>query len=582
MKRKLWSLLLCTVLLSGGLYGCGTGKISDSSACPYEETIVVDVFDSLANFQGIQSGWFAKIVKDKFNMELNIIAPNVSGGGETLFETRCAAGNLGDLIICTAENGTLEELISSNLIIDMSEYLSDKQIMRYKYTIDLLNDDLGENCIYAIPSEISLQSATTPAEGLDPTFGPYLRWDLYEQLGCPEIGTLEDLLPVLKQMQELYPETESGQKTYGFSFFSDWDGNLMNAAKQPCCFYGYDEFGFLLAKADGSDYQDIADSDSLYMRVLKLYFDANQLGLVDPESRTQNYDQFYQKYVDGSILYCPWPWLCQSAYNTTDHMNQGMGYMMSVIQDMQIFSYGCNPEGNQKTVICIGSNARDPERLADFIDWLYSPEGIMIGMAQEKDGTAGPQGLCWDMDENGEPYLTDFGTETFLNGGSVVPDEWGGGTWKDGISALNYKPISRLDLTPEGFPYYYALWDSVCSKNLSSLEESWQTYSGASNAVEYLREHDLLLVAPGTGYVAPRESSEITAIRSQCRNVITDYSWKMVFAEDEDEFYALMTEMQNKLHALGYEQVCENDLANAKAQNEARMAAAAAVLEQTE
>ena len=138
---------------------------------------------------------------------------------------------------------------------------------------------------YAIPSEISLQSATTPAEGLDPTFGPYLRWDLYEQLGCPEIGSLEDLLPVLKQMQELYPETESGQKTYGFSFFSDWDGNLMNAAKQPCCFYGYDEFGFLLAKADGSDYQDIADSDSLYMRVLKLYFDANQLGLVDPESR---------------------------------------------------------------------------------------------------------------------------------------------------------------------------------------------------------------------------------------------------------------------------------------------------------
>ena len=56
----------------------------------------------------------------------------------------------------------------------------------------------------------------------------------------------------------------------------------------------------------------------------------------------------------------------------------------------------------------------------------------------------------------------------------------------------------------------------------------------------------------------------------------------MVFAEDEDEFYALMTEMQNKLHALGYEQVCENDLANAKAQNEARLAAAAAVLEQTE
>ena len=46
----------------------------------YKDFITVDVFDSMANYQGIQSGWFAKIVKDKFNMELNIIAPNVACG----------------------------------------------------------------------------------------------------------------------------------------------------------------------------------------------------------------------------------------------------------------------------------------------------------------------------------------------------------------------------------------------------------------------------------------------------------------------------------------------------------------------
>ena len=28
----------------------------------------------------------------------------------------------------------------------------------------------------------------------------YIRWDLYEQLGCPEVETLEDFLPILKQM----------------------------------------------------------------------------------------------------------------------------------------------------------------------------------------------------------------------------------------------------------------------------------------------------------------------------------------------------------------------------------------------
>ena len=84
----------------------------------YEETLIVDVFDSLANYQGMQSGWFAKIVKDKFNMELNIIAPNVAGGGDTLYQTRAAAGNLGDLLICDGSNNNLQDLVTAGLVMD--------------------------------------------------------------------------------------------------------------------------------------------------------------------------------------------------------------------------------------------------------------------------------------------------------------------------------------------------------------------------------------------------------------------------------------------------------------------------------
>ena len=77
IKKTLSVLALCTLVFAV------TGCAKEKEANLYEEFIVVDVFDSLANFQGIQSGWFAVIVKDKFNMELNIIAPNVSGGGDT-------------------------------------------------------------------------------------------------------------------------------------------------------------------------------------------------------------------------------------------------------------------------------------------------------------------------------------------------------------------------------------------------------------------------------------------------------------------------------------------------------------------
>jgi multiple sugar transport system substrate-binding protein/putative aldouronate transport system substrate-binding protein len=93
----------------------------------YEEFITVDVFDSLANYQGIQTGWFGKIIKDKFNMESNIISPNVAGGGETLYQTRSAAGNLGDLIIYPMSGGKLQDLVDAKLIVDMTNMMSGKK-----------------------------------------------------------------------------------------------------------------------------------------------------------------------------------------------------------------------------------------------------------------------------------------------------------------------------------------------------------------------------------------------------------------------------------------------------------------------
>ena len=95
------------------------------------------------------------------------------------------------------------------------------------------------------------------------------------------------------------------EKVYGFSMFRDWDDNMMNAVKQPCCMYGYDEYGVVLAKADGSDYQSIIDDASLYIRMLNFYFEANQMGLLDPESMNQNYDRCFEKYRQGQVLFSP-------------------------------------------------------------------------------------------------------------------------------------------------------------------------------------------------------------------------------------------------------------------------------------
>lgn len=569
------SLLCAGLLLTStlGLFGCSSGQTSQAKV--YEEPLVIDVFDSLANYQGMQSGWFAKLVKDKFNMELNIIAPNVSGGGDTLYRTRAAAGNLGDLIICSGQNNNLQDLVTAGLVIDMQDYLKDAEIMKYEKAIRNLNDPVDSTAIYAIPSSVSFQSCTQPSESGDPTFGPYLRYDLYAALGYPSIETLDDLLSVLAQMQALQPVSESGNPTYAFSFFKDWDGNMMNSAKQPACFYGYDEYGFVLAKADGSDYQDIMQDDSFYLRNLKMYFDANQLGLVDPASPNQNYNEMFDKYAAGDILYAPWPWLGQSAYNTLSNRTSGKGFMFVPIEDMQILLNGCNPYGDDTSIIAVGRNAKDPERLADFINWLYSPEGIYANSAQSVTGTAGPEGLTWEMTGDG-PALTEVGVEALLRSDVKLPDSWGGGMWKDGISRINFTTVILTDTAPNGYPYRYTQWDSYRQMDDTTLEKAWKNHMQADSTMDYLLQTGKYLVSPGCSYFSTTESNEISTIRNQCKRIIVDTSWAMVFAKDEETFYELQSTMQETVRSLGYEQVLLHDMDLAHNKINAKIAAAAA------
>ena len=102
--RKAMAVAAAAMLAAGALTSCTASANAERETISefpeaWDKEITIDVFSSLSNYMGMQEGWFAKIVKDKFNMKLNIIAPNVAGGGDTLFNTRVSAGDLGDLIV---------------------------------------------------------------------------------------------------------------------------------------------------------------------------------------------------------------------------------------------------------------------------------------------------------------------------------------------------------------------------------------------------------------------------------------------------------------------------------------------------
>lgn len=577
-KKGMYYILLCTALAISLAAGCGeqAGDLKQAGSAKvdrYKDFITIDVYDEFSNYQGIQSGWFAKAVKDRFNMELNIIAPNVTGGGDTLYQTRVATGNLGDLILINTANGRLGELVEGGLVMDCTELMEGRDVMKnYGPAIEKTNELAETDGIYGFPNSISSQPPTIPSEGREPTFGPYIRWDYYKKAGYPVINNLDEFVDVLEQMQALAREEERTDDIYAISLFRAWDDNMMNNAKQLVCMYGYDEQGFVLSKADGNDYQNIIDEDSLYIKALRFLNEANARGLVDPDSGSQNYDTWFQKYREGKTLYSPWPWVGQSAFNTAENEEAGRGFRMASVQDMQIFSFGCWPEGDSKSIIAIGSQAADPQRLADFIDWLYSPEGFeMNGQA---NGAAGPKGLTWDMDEEGKPVLTDFGRRALPDNPVEVPEEFGGGKWNVGASVLNFRTFLLSETDPNiGAPYDYPCWESAMEDNKSVLDRDWKEKMGADTPMEYLEQNGMLLVAPGANYSTPAEDANITTVRDQCKARVIDYSWRMIFARD-GEFDALLKELGNMLNGLGYEDVYQVDLDNAKEQTAARKAVA--------
>ena len=211
--------------------------------------------------------------------------------------------------------------------------------------------------------------------------------------------------------------------------------------------------------------------------------------------------------------------------------------------------------------IMIGKDAEDPKRIMDFIDWMYSPEGINASMQG-----SGPEGLTWEK-KDGRPVLTEFGMEAVLGDGgkAMVPEEWGTGSYAEGKNQLNIKTVAPTEINPDtGVPYTSSMWKSVLEMDSTEIGDDWKEKMGYNTPMEYLIANGKLLVSPGLSVALPEEPADIVTIRSQCKSIVVEKSWQMIFAKDEAEFNALLTEMRDTVKGLGYDELYQIDLKNAQ------------------
>jgi putative aldouronate transport system substrate-binding protein len=113
-------------------------------------------------------------------------------------------------------------------------------------------------------------------------------------------------------------------------------------------------------------------------------------------------------------------------------------------------------------------------------------------------------------------------------------------------------------INPEtGEPYDYAMWTSYLNHNPDPVTKSWRDAMGALTVRDYVVKNNKVAVAPAYASTqAPAEQpADIKQKNSEVGKVIKEYSWKMMFAKDDNEFNSLKQQLITKAKGLGYDDV---------------------------
>ncbi|MBQ3686968.1 MAG: extracellular solute-binding protein [Treponema sp.] len=556
------ALSLAAVLATGcsGKDKTGSAAGSDGKKKP---VITLQVYDQLANYSGEQVGWFGQIMLDKFNVKLNIIPES----GNT-YTTRMENKNLGDIVIWGDDSDQYHGAIKEGLLFDWDEedllkdygpYISNHM----KAALDKNRRISGDGKLYGFGFDVALSAKDRQSF----MYTWDLRFDLYEQLGKPEIKNYDDLFNVLKKMKEICPKDDNGKDTYAVSLFPDWDGNMVMFVKSMATAYcGWDEFGFGHYDPQTGTYHPCLEKDSPYLQALKFLNRLYQAGLLNPDSQTQNFDSMSEDYKNGGAFFQIFNWMGSSLYNTDEHVNAGKAMYPVPPAEATPICYGQNVYGGNR-IWSIGAKTEYPELCMEILNWLCTPEGFMTSQY-------GPRGVTWDYDKNGKTYFTELGEKCYTDKDTVMPAPYSG-TYKDGVFNMNNTTWGLDATNPDsaGETYNCIMWDSRRTEAKSAIEKAWREWAKADSADEFMGAKKYVL-APGSMFSASSQSDELKVKWNQVATCIKTGTWRAMYASSDAAFDKIVADMTAEAKSYGYDACNEfaaSDAARKKAAEDEAM-----------
>ncbi len=557
--KRFGAFIFCVAMLFSIMFGTVACTPSSNGQTGDGNLIVLNVYSQTANWNGYQTGWYAALREDKFNVRLNIIN-DLEGVYETLLES----GSLGDIIVWGDNGAEYKDAVGLGLLYDWEE---NNICQTYAPTIwekaqialETNKKISGDGKIHGLGHNL----ASSPKDRQSFFYTWDIRWDLYKQLGHPEVNNLDDYIEVLKQMKEICPTDEHGNETYAVSLWPDWDGTMVMYAKaMATAYYGYDELTLGLYDPNTGELYHELEEDGPYIKMLRFFNKLYQNDLLDPDSMTQTFDQMAEKVKRGGTFFSIFNYSGSFTYNTVEHIADNKMMLSLVPNEASPPVYGMSMLGGNR-IWSIGAHTEYPELCMQILEWLYTPEGAMSIWYGIKD-------LMWYYDEDGNTCFTELGhicrqdPRYDLGGVEWTSAETGrtyqlGAMFTDGMLQINNTTwvIDAENPESSGETYNYEMWRSMLGDARCEIEQDWREYTGYDYIQDYMGGTNYTLI-PGTSYAEPKRSKELELIWTQVQQAVAKkYSWQAIYAKSDAEFDYLIKEMIRVCGEYGYNKILE-------------------------
>jgi len=135
------------------------------------------------------------------------------------------------------------------------------------------------------------------------------------------------------------------------------------------------------------------------------------------------------------------------------------------------------------------------------------------------------------------------------------------GTYEDGEFQHNNTTWSVNSVNPEsalGETFFWESWEStLLLQPVRPIEVTWREWAGAIRADVFLDQKDITAVAVGTQFAFDKRSNELELAWKQVTDTIKQGSWRAIYADNDDDFAAIVDQMIKDAKAFGYDDCVE-------------------------